>query len=179
MASLIAALAGDVMLDLGPDWLIPATVPFLGSTLLLAFAFHLRLGGGFGRQAGKELALLAPVAAAALALFAAMAPGLADAAPVGAVLLALSVLLLWRALAALLFNTAPEDARWRRRAGLAGACGIVANYVLYAVDLSVRPVPRDLVIQVYYWGQAFAAWSFLLYSPAQKRRTQDRRETPA
>lgn len=158
LASLCAAFIGDILLDLGEGWLIIATVPFLGSTLLLALAFHLRSRGA-SIPAVKDIGLLLPILLGAILFYHLTAPHMEVAARrIGAVLLGLSVLLLWRALAAALFG---DDLRLRRAAGFIGACGIVANYLLYSVNLGIRPIPRDLVIQVYYWGQAFAAWSFL------------------
>ena len=162
LLSLFCAFIGDILLDLGADWLKIATIPFLGSTALLALAFHFR-----GRNTStkpswaKEFLLLFPIALAALSLHLYLAPYLGDSAKIGAVLLTLAMLLLWRALAVLLFKSDAEDANLLRWLGLLGACGIVANYVLYSINLSVQPIPRDLVIQVYYWGQAFAALSFL------------------
>ena len=162
LLSLFCAFIGDVLLDLGADWLKIATVPFLGSTALLAIAFHIRLRKDGNKTTYlKDVLLLIPIAASAIFLHLQLAPHLGDAATIGAVLLTLAVLLLWRALAVLLFKNNTEDLRLRRIMGLIGACGIVANYVLYSINLSVQPIPRDLVIQVYYWGQALVAWSFL------------------
>ena len=156
---------GDVLLDLGPDWLMVATVPFLGSTLVLAWAFHIG-----GRAAcvkihwSKEALLLLPILGLAVAFHHFMAPLMGEAAKIGAVLMGLSTLLIWRALAAVVFVASSETPRLYRVIGFVGACGIVANYVLYAVNIGLHPVPRDLVIQLYYWGTAFAAWSFLIPS---------------
>ena len=160
--SLFAAFIGDILLDLGPNWLKIATIPFLGSTALLALAFHFR--GRDELQSStffKEIALLLPIAFLFFGLYQYIASYSADAATVGAVLFTLSVLLLWRSLSVLLFKKDTTDVTFRRIIGVIGACGIIANYVLYAINLSIQPIPRDLVIQVYYWGQAFAAWSFL------------------
>ncbi|MGB0906747.1 MAG: lysoplasmalogenase family protein [Maricaulaceae bacterium] len=168
LASLCAAFVGDILLDLGEGWLIIATVPFLGSTLLLALAFHLRSRGA-SIHAVKDISLLLPILLGAILFYHLTAPHMELAARrIGAVLLGLSVLLLWRSLAVAMFS---DDPRLRRLAGVIGACGIVANYLLYSVNLGIRPVPRDLVIQVYYWGQAFAAWSFLksAHAPAIRR----------
>ena len=160
--SLSSAFIGDILLDLGEDWLKIATVPFLGSTALLALAFHFRVRNSAEKPSFlQEILLLLPIAVAAISLHLYLAPHLGDAAKIGAVLLTLSVFLLWRSLAVLLFKKDHEDERLRRIMGVIGACGIVANYVLYSINLSVLPIPRDIVIQVYYWGQAFAAWSFL------------------
>lgn len=160
--SLLAAFIGDILLDLGPNWLKVATIPFLGSTALLALAFHFR-----GRRSEekptflKEVFLLLPIAALFFGLYQYIAAYSDKAATIGAVLFTLATFLLWRSMAVLLFKKDQEDANIRRVMGVIGACGIIANYVLYAIDLSIQPIPRDLVIQVYYWGQAFAAWSFL------------------
>lgn len=162
LLSLFCAFIGDILLDLGEEWLKIATVPFLGSTTLLALAFHFRLRNDGNKTGyGKDFLLLIPIAVAAISLHLTLAPHLGDAAKIGAVLLTLAVLLLWRSLAVLLFKNSAKDAKFKRVLGLVGACGIVANYVLYSINLSVQPIPRDLVIQVYYWGQAFVAWSFL------------------
>ena len=162
LLSLFFAFTGDILLDLGEDWLKIATIPFLGSTVLLAFAFHLRGRGAHSKPTWiQEGLLLLPLAIAAISLHLYLAPHLGDAAKIGAVLLSLSVLLLWRSLAVLLFKKEEGDAKFRHWLGLSGACGIVANYVLYSINISIQPIPRDLVIQVYYWGQAFAAFSFL------------------
>ena len=160
--SFFCAFIGDVLLDLGAEWLKIATVPFLGSTALLAVAFHFRVrNDGQEIAYGKDFLLLIPIAMSAILLHLRLAPHLGDAATIGAVLLTLAVLLLWRSLAVLLFKNKTVDTTSRRMMGLLGACGIVVNYVLYSINLSVQPIPRDLVIQVYYWGQAFVAWSFL------------------
>ena len=164
--SLFSAFIGDILLDLGEDWLKIATIPFLGSTALLALAFHFRLRNNITKPVhGKDFLLLLPIATAFILLHLTLAPHLEDAAKIGAVLFTLAVLLLWRSLAVLLFKNNAEDTNFRRWMGVIGALGIVANYVLYSVNLSVQPIPRDLVIQVYYWGQAFAAWSFLNHKP--------------
>ncbi len=162
LLSLFCAFIGDILLDLGDDWLKIATVPFLGSTALLALAFHFRLRNDDNKIGYiKDILLLMPIAVSAICLHLTLAPHLGDAAKIGAVLLTLAVLLLWRSLAVLLFKNKTKDAKFRRIMGVVGASGIVANYVLYSINLSVQPIPRDLVIQVYYWGQAFVAWSFL------------------
>lgn len=159
--SLFAAFLGDIMLDLGPGWLLVATVPFLGSTALLAFALDRRMRFNPGALSWRtELLILIPLVVLATVFHTSLSQQLAHAAGMGAVLMGLSVLLIWRALAAAL---ACESAEYDPRRWLAvfGCCGIVANYVLYSVDLAGYAVPRDLVIQVYYWGQALVAWSFL------------------
>lgn len=163
LASLGAAFVGDILLDLGENWLIVATVPFLGSTLLLALAFHLRSRANKpSPNSWKELILLAPIALGAVAFYFFTAPYMEPSARnIGSILLSISVLLLWRSLAVAVFGGASDDGQHRCWIGFAGACGIVMNYLLYTINLGVHPVPRDLVIQVYYWGQAFAAWSFL------------------
>ena len=162
IGSLLAAFIGDILLDLGPDWLKIATIPFLGSTALLALAFHFRVTNTTDKPAlVKEILLLLPIAGFFFACYQYIASYSDKAATVGAILFTLSGLLLWRATAVLLFKKDSEDANFRRKMGVLGACGIVANYMLYSIDLSIQPMPRDLVIQVYYWGQAFAAWSFL------------------
>ncbi len=160
--SLFAAFIGDILLDLGPEWLKIATIPFLGSTALLAVAFHFRVKATSNPPSLlKEIGLLLPIAVLFFSLYKYIAAYSDKAATLGAILFSLSTFLLWRALAVLLFKNDAEDRTFLRCIGLLGACGIVANYVLYSVNLSIRPIPRDLVIQVYYWGQAFAAWSFL------------------
>ena len=160
--SLFFAFMGDILLDLGADWLKIATIPFLGSTVLLALAFHYRGSRTPSKSTWrKEILLLLPIALAAISLHLYLTPHLGAAAKIGAALLSLSVLLLWRSLAVLLFKKEEEDAQFLRWLGLLGACGIVANYVLYSINLSIQAIPRDVVIQVYYWGQAFAAYSFL------------------
>ncbi len=161
MPSLLSAAIGDVLLDLGPEWLMIATVPFLGSTLILAFAFHLRGEVASGKTAIKELLLFLPILALATAFHLFMAPRMANSATIGAVLLLISSLLIWRALSSVVFSKASDDTFWVRLIGCLGASGIVANYILYSVNIGLHPVPRDLVIQLYYWGTAFAAWSFL------------------
>lgn len=158
LLSLCLAAIGDIMLDLGPGWLIPATIPFLGSTLFLALAFHVRGSKGLGL---KSLLLLLPIALAAFAFHTLMAPLIGEAAKIGAVLMILSTLLIWKSLSVLIFKRDSEDLRIYRAMGFLGACGVVANYVLYSINIGLNPIPRDLVIQLYYWGQAFAAWSFL------------------
>lgn len=159
--SLFAAFIGDIMLDLGPDWLLVATVPFLGSTALLALALNQRQRSNPGTLPwSKELLILAPLAISATLFHTALAPQLAHAATMGAVLMGLSVLLIWRATAAAV-ACQPSAHDRRRWVAVLGCCGIVANYVLYSIDLTGVAVPRDLVIQVYYWGQALVAWSFL------------------
>lgn len=166
LLSLSAAILGDILLDLGEDWLRVGTLPFLGSTLILAIAFHLSAHPqDFLRRWQAEAWLLAPVGGAAWLLFRYLSPHLGESRLAGGVLLTLSVLLLWRAGSAYALTKPSLGERLQRRLGLLGASGIVANYVLYAVDLSVQPIPRDLVIQVYYWGQAFATWSFLSREP--------------
>ena len=174
LLSLFCAGIGDVLLDLGPDWLGVATVPFLGSTLVLAWAFH--IGGRSARVKihwSKELLLLSPILGWAIAFHLFMAPLMGEAARIGAVLMGLSTLLIWRALAAVVFAPPFERPRLYRVIGFLGACGIVANYVLYAVNIGLHPVPRDLVIQLYYWGTAFAAWSFLLPSKEMSARRSE------
>jgi len=162
LISLFAAFVGDVLLDLGDNWLMIATVPFLGSTALLALGFHFRMYKDYNPPTyDKDLLVLVPIAVSAILLHLQLSPYLGDARNIGAVLLTLAVLLLWRASAVLLFKNNSSDPTFRRWVGLIGASGIVANYVLYSINISVQPVPRDLVIQVYYWGQAFVAWSFL------------------
>jgi hypothetical protein len=163
LASLCTAFIGDILLDLGEDWLIVATVPFLGSTLILATAFHLRSRSGLRNfHVSKEISLLVIWAIAAIVFYGLTAIRLEMSERLnGAVLLAISVLLLWRSSAVALLSTDPLDHRFRRWIGFAGAFGIVANYLLWAIDLGGTDIPRDLVIQVYYWGQASAAWSFL------------------
>jgi hypothetical protein len=163
LASLCAAFIGDILLDLGEDWLIIATVPFLGSTLLLAVAFHIRSEAKISDVLRiRELALLIPLILAATMFYHATAPHMeASARLIGSVLITISVLLLWRAVSVAVTKTSANDPAFLRWAGFIGACGIVANYLLYSVNLTGHAVPRDLVIQVYYWGQAFAAWSFL------------------
>jgi len=156
--SLFCAAIGDVLLDLGPDWLIPATIPFLASTLILAFAFHLR---GGKTKTLKAFLVLIPIALLAFGFHRFMAPLMGEAAKIGAVLMVLSTLLIWQPLTVLIFKRNTDDLNIYRLMGFVGACGIVANYVLYSVNIGFKPVPRDLVIQLYYWGQAFAAWSFL------------------
>lgn len=161
--SLFLAAIGDILLDLGPNWLILATLPFLGSTLILALAFHLRLKTTSGV---KGFLLLIPIALIALMFHQFMAPFIGEAAKIGAVLMALSTLLIWKSLSVLIFKSGKDDMFLYRLMGFIGACGIVANYVLYSINIGLTAIPRDLVIQLYYWGQAFVAWSFLKpYSP--------------
>lgn len=38
---------------------------------------------------------------------------------------------------------------------LAGTIGIAANGILYGIDVYLHPIPRDIVIQSYYFGQFF------------------------
>lgn len=165
IASLVLAATGDVLLDLGRAWLIAGTVPFLGATALLVIAFHRRTRAGSETPGWRilEWIVLLPLIAAAVALHSWLTPHLGDRSRIATVLLTLSVLLLWRATVVAIATVADSrgDPRLRRLAGMIGACGIVANYILYAIDLSVQEMPRDLVIQVYYWGQAFVTWSFL------------------
>jgi hypothetical protein len=161
IASLLAAALGDILLDLGPEWLLIATIPFLGSTLLLSLAFHLRgKAANVSLGLSKDVLLLLPFLALAVGFHLFMAPRLAEAANVGAILFLLSTLLLWRAVS-LVVRKNTADPLLVRFIGFLGACGIVANYILYTINIGLHPVPRDLVIQAYFWGQAFAAWSFL------------------
>ena len=160
IASLVLAFIGDILLDIGDKWLAIGVVPFLCSTVLLAIAFHIKNSKHWLRVSLKEILLLGFIIFQAVVLFGMMTPHLGEYAKIGAVLLALSVSLLWRSLSAALWNSS-ETTNYIQWIGFFGACGIVANYVLYAINLGPFSVPRDLVIQLYYWGQAFATWSFL------------------
>ena len=84
-----------------------------------------------------------------------------EAVTIGGVLFALSVFLLSTSLSNLLFNESEKSYHYKPLIGFLGACGIVANYVLYSIDLYLAPIPRDIVIQVYYWGTALVTWSYL------------------
>ena len=165
VVSLFCAAIGDILLDLGAGWLIPATIPFLGSTLILAFAFYMRGRSAIGKtQRLKSFLLLLPIALLAIGFHTLMAPLMGEAAKIGAVLMLLSALLIWQSLTVLIFKRDSDDLRVHRLLGFIGTCGIVANYVLYSINIGLNPVPRNLVIQLYYWGTAFTAWSFLLPS---------------
>lgn len=112
-------------------------------------------------QRFKSVLLLLPIALLAFGFHHIMAPVMGEAAKIGAVLMLLSTLLIWQSLTVLIFKRESDDLRFYRFMGFIGTCGIVANYVLYSINIGLTPIPRDLVIQLYYWGQAFAAWSFL------------------
>lgn len=161
--SLTFAFLGDILLDLGEAWLKIGALPFLGSTAFLALGFHRRLQNSnqsnatFRKKALVFLLLFLPF----LLLFLVLIQYSSETAFIGAVLYTLSVFLLFTSLSNLLFNLAEKVNPTKVFLGFVGACGIVANYVLYSIDLHLHPIPRDLVIQVYYWGTAFAAWSFL------------------
>ncbi|MEP3890561.1 MAG: lysoplasmalogenase family protein [Hellea sp.] len=162
VVSLFCAAIGDILLDLGAGWLIPATIPFLGSTLILAFAFYMRGRSAIGKtQRLQSFPLLVPIALLAIGFHSLMAPLMGEAAKIGAVLMLLSTLLIWQSLMVLVLKRDSDDLRVHRLLGFIGTCGIVANYILYSINIGLNPVPRDLVIQLYYWGTAFTAWSFL------------------
>jgi len=162
LLSLCFAFLGDILLDLGDEWLKFGSLPFLVSTALLAVAFHIRLRNSKDHPTYfKSALLLVVVAFPFILLYRALVQRSTEAATIGAILFTISVFLLWTSCRNLLFNTTERTTFIRPVLGFLGACGIVANYVLYSIDLYIIPIPRDLVIQVYYWGTAFAIWSFL------------------
>ena len=160
--ALITAAMGDILLDLGTQWLKIGAIPFLVSTAFLAYAFYTRL-----KRSEPAVSLLKKMSVIFLAFipFAVLyvyIRGYSDeAATTGLVLFTLSAFLIANALANLIFNRSEHSNIIKPILGFAGACSIVANFVLYSVDLYVTPIPRDLVIQVYYWGTAFVTWSFI------------------
>jgi len=160
--SLGFAFLGDVLLDLGDQWLKIGALPFLLSTAFLAVAFHFRLqmsnsNGSYLKRGFLFLLIALPF----IFIYRALVQHSTEAATIGAVLFTISVFLLWTSLSNLLCNKIEKITFNRPLLGFFGACGIVANYVLYSIDLYVTPIPRDLVIQVYYWGTALVTWSFL------------------
>ena len=160
--SLCFAFLGDILLDLGDQWLKIGALPFLVSTALLAVAFHFRFRNSNQHPDFlKGGLLLIAVALPFVWLYRMLVQQTAEAANIGAILFTISVFLLWTALGNLLFNKEERGTFIRPLLGFVGACGIVANYVLYSIDLYLLPIPRDIVIQVYYWGTAFVTWSFL------------------
>jgi len=160
--SLCFAFLGDILLDLGDQWLKIGSLPFLVSTALLAVAFHLRLRNSNSNSSHlKKGVLFLLVALPFILLYRVLVQRSTEAATIGAVLFTISVFLLWTSLSNLIFNKKEKTTLIRPWLGFVGVCGIVANYVLYSIDLYLMPIPRDLVIQVYYWGTAFIVWSFL------------------
>lgn len=159
--SLSCAIIGDILLDLGENWVQIGALPFLASTALMAIAFHIRLSQtGYSSSAVKQGVILIMVATPFLCLFNWLTNYSTEAVITGGVLFSLSVILITTAIANLLFNKQERPALSKPVLGLLGTSGIVANYVLFSIDLYVAPVPRDLVIQVYYWGTALVVWSF-------------------
>jgi len=160
--SLSFAFLGDILLDLGDQWLKIGALPFLVSTAFLAVAFHFRLRHSNSNSSYIQKGFLfVLVALPFVLLYWILVQQSREAATIGAVLFTISVFLLWTALSNLLFNKTEKSNYIRPLFGVLGACGIVANYVLYSIDLHLAPIPRDVVIQVYYWGTAFVTWSFL------------------
>lgn len=164
IVSLSFAFLGDILLDLGDKWLKIGAIPFLSSTAFLAWAFHVRLkqANNTSTALRKSLIFLL-IAMPFVLLFITLIRYSTDAARVGGALFILSVFLLSTSLSNLLYNESEKNSRIKSLAGFLGACGIVANYVLYSIDLYMTPIPRDLVIQVYYWGTALVTWSYLEY----------------
>lgn len=162
LLSLSCAFIGDILLDLGEQWLKIGAIPFVASTALLAVAFQNRLRNR--QQSASDLKrglLFFLIAVPFILLYWVLVSYSTEAATTGAILFIISALLLWTALSNLLFNEAEKARYIRPLLGFIGACGIVANYVLYSIDLHIMPIPRDVVIQVYYWGTVFVTWSFL------------------
>jgi len=161
--SLCFAFLGDILLDLGDQWLRIGALPFLLSTAFLALAFHMRLRNSepISNYLLKGF-LLVIIAVPFMLLHQTLIQYSTEAGTIGAILFTIATFLLWTSLSNLLFNKMEKDDFIRPFLGVVGACGIIANYVLYSIDLYMMPIPRDVVIQVYYWGTAFVAWSFLL-----------------
>ena len=162
IVSLSFAILGDILLDLGDRWLQLGSLPFLISTVILAFAFRQRLNN-HDRLAAKRtiLTVYAAVFSCFILLYLWISSYTQEAAIIGAVLYLISALLICTALNTTLAETSQSTYSSKAIIGFIGSCGIVANYVLYSIDLYVFPIPRDIVIQVYYWGTALVVWSFL------------------
>jgi len=181
LLSLLAASLGDVLLDLGDAWLRAGAVVFIGSTLLLADAFNLRQKSLERRVPRAIDALIVAILFMSAAFFVAqMSAALPDTLIVGSVLMALSALLISLAATTALRDGASGDPMSSRLIAFFGACGIVSNFILYTLGLAGFTFPRDLVIQLYYWGQAAVTWSFLLpikvtatKNPAERRGVFD------
>jgi len=160
--ALTTAALGDILLDLGDQWLKIGAIPFLVSTALLAYAFHRRLKRSMLVVSKyKKLSVFISVFILFGVIYVYIRGHSEEAASIGLVLFTLSAFLIANALSNLFFNRKEHYEIIKPILGFTGACGIVANFVLYSVDLYVTPIPRDLVIQVYYWGTAFVAWSFI------------------
>ena len=160
--SLSCAIIGDILLDLGEDWIQIGALPFLASTAFMAVAFKKRLSATLHRASLLNQSLiLILVALPFLCLFNWLISYSTEAANTGSVLFTLSVILITTAITNLIFNKQERPILLKLILGLMGALGIVANYVLFSIDLYVVPIPRDLVIQVYYWGTALVVWSFM------------------
>ncbi len=162
IASLSLALIGDILLDLGDQWLQVGSIPFLISTALLGWAFHRRLIHSTSKTTlKKKFVVLTLTGISFIVLYLFLISYSTEAALIGGVLFSISALLITASLNNFLFNSREKEVYLIPLLGLVGACGIVLNYVFYSIDLYVMSIPRDVVIQVYYWGTALATWSFL------------------
>ena len=141
LTGLSISMVGDVILEIG--YITAAVALFSLVMLLYALTFTL-----------DNLKCHSKIAFAFLAfgfgLYLLLYSYLGDQRISGAIYQLIIMIMLWRAAA--LIATSP----WKMRNTIwafGGAMGIALNGILYAVDLYLFPVHRDLVITVYYLGQ--------------------------
>ena len=161
VGSLLFAFIGDILLDVSSIQLTVSTIPFLLFTALLAVSIFYRFQADEKKVLRKsDIPILILIVILVFGLLFSISDSKGPLRYIQSGLALASIMLLWNGIR-LMTKKSNDDPRWKRNLAFIGILGIIGNYVLYALNLKGFEVSRDLVIQIYYWGQAMVAWSFL------------------
>ena len=145
LVGLVISMVGDIALDLS------ATTLGIGIFTLVMSLYGVAL-----YKANKDLSAstLIPTLLVFGGIYAMMYPYLADRKVSAAIYQLVLIWMVWRGATMLIWNTKNSSPTTSQKWLLfLGVLGIAMNGVLYGVDLYLLPIPRDLVIHSYYFGQ--------------------------
>ncbi len=145
--ALVVSAIGDIVVELG--FTQAGVGVFVVVMLVYSACFYLSC-----QQSGWLLLIFWLIVGGLLYGF--LFPYLAGVEWSGALYQCIICLMMWRASVALLGT---QSSGLARILAFIGALGIALNGVLYAVDLYLVSINRDLIIQLYYWGQLAIALS--------------------
>jgi hypothetical protein len=145
LVGLVISMVGDIALDLS------ATTLGIGIFTLVMSLYGVAL-----YKANKDLSTstLIPTLLVFGGIYAMMYPHLADRKVSAAIYQLVLIWMVWQGATMLIWSTKNNSPTTSQKWLLfLGVLGIAMNGVLYGVDLYLLPIPRDLVIHSYYFGQ--------------------------
>lgn len=148
------SMLGDIALDLS------ATTLGIG-----IFTVVMSLYGYALYQAQRAFTWLAliPTLIIFASIYAMMYPHLSGRRVSAAIYQLVLIWMVWRGAALLTWKNQHGPDSYQKWFIFLGTLGIALNGVLYGVDLYLFPIPRDLVIQVYYLGQLLLVLGLIQY----------------